>query len=696
MTPIQKKLLNIQESGAFELLEVIHKNQEWKEFSVDDRLLFAKLLLLMGEKQLIDENEQVFQTFDLAKEVTEDFLIPSAEILLQQGTIFFKQRKNPQALRLAFDAVLLSLEKNPLNPEAWHLKAQILVELGLIKEDFRPFIDANLAFEQLSLLIDQGHSIHSLETIYWGWAFCLAFLARFSGEPSDFQKALQKYRKTLEYGCEASNFFYQYAHTLAEFAGLVGNQDYFKEALHYFELAIKKDPTDPKFWYDQGCCLQTIALFDFNLDLIQQAADSFEEAAQLRNDDGLTFFKWGQCETISGKVNRTIEQLQKGLKLFEKAAAIEVDFPPLLNAWADAELFLGALIDDYQLILSGQNKIAQSLKIDPSFSEGWYIYGSSYLELGRYFADESYYHEAIKKFESGLAIDSSKISFVYGIALAYHAIGTMTEEMASLNKALEYFEQVNQTNREAFPYFFNDWGMTLLKIGEITEDSRFVTQAIEKFSQLLESEEKGDDFPSSIDCLYNYGYALDLLGDLTEEPHYIEKAIEVLSQIIEKAPDFYQARFSLAIAFWHYAEEAFDVDSFHKAIEQFETLVRMDNEDGAVHLDFGTALVSLGLLIHDPHHEEHSKELFERAEHHLMEAASLGNTESYYQLVGLYSINENYPLAIHFLEKARFFDALPNLEDLLSDHWLEGLRQTVDFRTFVNSLSMNEPEDKNT
>ena len=84
MTPIQKKLLNIQESGAFELLEVIHKNQEWKEFSVDDRLLFAKLLLLMGEKQLIDENEQVFQTFDLAKEVTEDFLIPSAEILLQQ------------------------------------------------------------------------------------------------------------------------------------------------------------------------------------------------------------------------------------------------------------------------------------------------------------------------------------------------------------------------------------------------------------------------------------------------------------------------------------------------------------------------------------------------------------------------------------------------------------------------------------
>ena len=46
----------------------------------------------------------------------------------------------------------------------------------------------------------------------------------------------------------------------------------------------------------------------------------------------------------------------------------------------------------------------------------------------------------------------------------------------------------------------------------------------------------------------------------------------------------------------------------------------------------------------------------------------------------------NYEKAIYHLERAELFDALPPVEEVLEDEWLENLRQTEVFRSFINHL----------
>lgn len=683
MTPNQQFLFTIQQSGSFEELRFIEENQKWRDYLPEEKILFARLLLLRGKKQLQENEMEGLSSFSTAREIGGH----SPEILFEQAVIFFKERKRAHFLDYALDCISLCVEKRPRHFESLHLKSQILVEQGIKRQDSSFFYQAQTVFAELLQLEDITLHQEHLVTLYWGWGFSLASIGGFSGEPQDFQSAIQKYQTALEKGCKDPHFFHQYGHALADFASLIGNSDYFHRALHFFDLAIKMKPSESLFWHHQGCCFQALSLQNGDLELLEQAVLSFSKASEIQPNFAFNLFKWAQCETTISKVEKDLDRLQKGIALFQQVIQIEGESAYLLTTWADAELFLGSHLENYEWMIAAQKKIQKSLEIDPHLLESHYAYGCSLLELGRYFSDSSYYKQAIEQFEKGARLYENTPSFFYGLALAHYALGEIHTDLSELNKSLQYFEKVNTLDPSAFSQFFNDWGMALLKMGETTEETETIALAIEKFSFLLEEEEKNKNSILSIDLLYNYGYALDLLGDLTEQPHYIEKSIEVLSQVVINDPDFYQGRFSLAIALWHYSEETFDIQSFYKAIEQFEILVKMDKEDGMIRVDFGTALISLGLLVHDPHHKKKSQELFQRAEYELLQAAALGNTEAYYQLVGLYSINENYPLALHFLEKAHFFNALPNIEDLLNDYWLDGLRKIPEFRLFITSLS---------
>ena len=69
-----------------------------------------------------------------------------------------------------------------------------------------------------------------------------------------------------------------------------------------------------------------------------------------------------------------------------------------------------------------------------------------------------------------------------------------------------------------------------------------------------------------------------------------------------------------------------------------------------------------------------------------MQSAKLGYTEAYYHLAALYSLSCEYEKAILFLNKCVTFDALPPLDDILEDEWLENLRHTEIFQTFFERL----------
>ena len=49
---------------------------------------------------------------------------------------------------------------------------------------------------------------------------------------------------------------------------------------------------------------------------------------------------------------------------------------------------------------------------------------------------------------------------------------------------------------------------------------------------------------------------------------------------------------------------------------------------------------------------------------------------------------------MHFLEKADVASALPPLDDLLQDEWLENLRGTPSFRNYISHLPKHPKQDE--
>jgi tetratricopeptide (TPR) repeat protein len=157
-----------------------------------------------------------------------------------------------------------------------------------------------------------------------------------------------------------------------------------------------------------------------------------------------------------------------------------------------------------------------------------------------------------------------------------------------------------------------------------------------------------------------------------------------LTKALEIEPNYLHARYNLALSYAHLGEIALDMDSFHKSIENFQILLTQDVEDEMGWNDYGLTLIHLAEFIFDPTRPEQTLKLYEVAEAKLMQAVALGCVQSYYNLACLYSLMSNYPLAMHFLEKAETAKALPLREEMLQDEWLENLRGTVSFRNFIS------------
>ena len=100
-------------------------------------------------------------------------------------------------------------------------------------------------------------------------------------------------------------------------------------------------------------------------------------------------------------------------------------------------------------------------------------------------------------------------------------------------------------------------------------------------------------------------------------------------------------------------------------------------------MDWALTLINLSQITSST---EDREQLWKEAEYKLIQSAKLGNTEVFYHLACLYSLMMHFEKSIYHLERAEQFDALPPLDEVLEDDWLENLRQTEVFRSFINHL----------
>lgn len=691
MTIIRNTLVDILEKQAFDRLEPFKDSSVWKGFSNDEKALLARLLVMQGAHQLAQGNHQVLDNFDIASQISSN----ASDILFQQGMILSSYRENIRCLTIACQAFTRVLQQDPLFFKAWYAHAQVLVDIGLFEGEASYFIEAHQNFDKALSLISHADDSFRQDEFFWKWGFCLASLGKVCGEPLDFYQAVEKYRQAQAFGCQDAKFLNDFGLSLTELGSLLEKPEYFAEAVELFNQAIDHEPLVFDGWYNKACCLQDLAEFKVNDTLFEQANESFLKAVEINPLFGDLWFKWGLLESTIGKIKQDEQKLEASLLKFAKAHQLDPGHPQILKRWAECELFLGVQEERLDFIQSARLKVVNSLEIEPEDPHTWYLYGSCFSEVGRYFGDENSYHQAIEKFQYGLSLTRHNPLLWYGMALSHFALGELTEEQALFEKAVRYCARVIENGGEGSPQFWNDWGVALLKLGEMTQQASYVEMAIEKFESALNKRSIGNVNEDDIELewVYNYGCAFDLLGDLKDEPHHFEKAVQILTQILNLDPNYHLARYNLALALSHLGEAMYDVDHYHKAIEHFQFLLDQDPEDEMIHLDFGMSLTNLGLLVHDIHHLARSQSLYRQAENHFMQAVALGNAQAYYQLAGLYSITEHFDQAMHYIERAQFCGILPGIEDLLHDEWLERLRQTSSFRQFINELSSQQPID---
>lgn len=681
---IKKILQEILTTNAFDRLEVFRKPDSWASMSTEDRELLASLFIMEGKALMKEGKREGEESLKLASEI----LPQSPKIFYEKGMAYASQQSNLNDLAAACIAYEKAVTLDPKYFHAWLSWGGILMQMGDFYQDTNHFQEAEEKFKQAEL-VSSGYSDHELGAFYWEWGLCYSKHGKISGEAVDYRNASEKFSKAVDLGLNFKELWNDYGNAIADLGYLLSRQDMFLEAIEIYQRSVKEYPDFFQGWFNLASCLQHLYEVSGDETFFEDAQRSFEEAAEINNKNSILWFKWGMLFLYSGKNQKDLNLLAQGSNKFSKAHELDPTNPLILNKFGEILTALGSLTENLDLLRRAEDKIAQSVEIDPENSIYWSTYGECLNELGHYFSDEVYYIQAIGKFQYALSLNRSNPIFWYGLAISHFALGELKQDRHVIEKAVRFYSRVIEFTDTPFPQFWNDWGVVLMKLAEMTSDKRYIEAAIEKFEHAVDLyEENYIHEPLDLEFWYNYGCALDFLGDFNQDAACYEKSIQILSKVVQVHPSYTHARYNLALAFSHLGELVDDFEFFQKAVEHFEVLVNENPEDEMAWNDLGLTLVHWALLVDDVSTADSSSALYERANQAFMQALALGHLPVYYNMSCLYSLIGNHTLAMHYLQKSEEVNALPEIDDIMHDEWLEGLRHTASFRNFISQLTM--------
>lgn len=679
---VQKKLQEIFSQKKFEELELFRSTKSWKTLDETDRSLLASLFVMLGEKQLASGSSHSEESFDLACQVSPD----NTEIFFRIGSAYSTEFNLPSLKKAEqFFQKTIQLDNNRF--KAHVSLGNVYNNLGMLTHDSEFFSQAQICFNNANEM-SQTETAEIQAHFFWHWGASFYCQGKHSGEAVDFFHAIEKFRLAAEFGFQEKAFWNTYGDSYSELALLIGNYDLFNFAVEFYRNAVRQAFDFFEGWLNLACVFQRLYEVYLTEDYYHQACECFKMASQINGSFPLLWLKWAQLLATEGKNQQEIALLRESFEKFAKADECDPHNPLILGLWGETLLLCGAQSESIELLREAQEKVMRSLEINAESPETWYIYGSCLYELGRYFNQEDYYHQAIDKFQFGLSIQQNEPLLWYGLAIACFAIGEIRGDIEWIEKSNGLFSRVLEFRGQGFKPLWNDWGIALMKLAEITAERSYLESAIEKFENIVPKNPA--DWKEEIinpEWLYNYGCALDFLGDFTEDFNDYELAVQALATVVQIDPEYTNARYNLALSLAHLGELARDVECFHKAIEQFQILLSQDSEDELGWADYGLTIVHLAQLIHDPSRPDQKQKLFEIAEGKFSQAIALGNTQALYHLACLHSLQENFLAALHFLDKAEAAHALPPIEQLLHDEWLDGVRTMPGFRHFINHIA---------
>lgn len=678
-----KLLKEILEKEQPDALQFFNEPLSWEPLTDPEKVQLAALLALEGKNLLNQGKSSYVDCFKTALQVAPD----APTIYYFIGTAYAELNENMAALNMASELLEEAFKLSPETPQVLLGLAKVNTQKAVLNNDLTFFDAVADCFNKLNEDLPK-YNQELIQDIYFEWALSTYTLAKISGEACDYHAAIELFKKGESAGCCDSDFFNVYGRVVSELAMLIGRTELLFESIELHRKSLRESFDYFPGWLHLGYSYHTLFEITSDEEFYNQAADCYHMAEQIEPKHSILAFKWAQLLATQGKINQDYDLMEKSIEKFVLADSLEPNNPTILSIWAEVLLLFGALKEDVNLLYESQAILKKSLDIDSEIAEAWYLYGSSFTELGRYFSQENYYTQAIEKFQHGLKLKENCHLLWGGLAWAYSSIGDLRQDVQWLDKSTKFFARAIEFSPIENRQIWNDWAVALMKMAEITSETRYIEEALQKFEHIIPKEiQEWDNVPLEVDWLYNYGCAYDFLGDFKDDASAYELCIIAMQKVLNMDPLHDHARYNMALAMSHFAELTSDIDAYQRAIEQFQILVNEDNEDDAAWNEYGHTLLNLAELVFEPARPQPTFKLYELAESRFLRALALGNHNAMYGLACVYALLENYPQAMHYIERAEAADALPSIDVLTTDTWLDGLRTFPAFRKFLDHLN---------
>lgn len=665
-----------------EVLDRFKDSASWSILGCAEREILGRLFVLRGEELFNLNDPKAAELIEKALKIAPNsykVLDLAVKAYIAQGL------NNVRCLSAALRAIEQGLSLHQSSFQLSHAYVQVLLSKGMLVDDESYFVRANQVCKDLV------HEVFSEEDqiqarFFWNWGKILFFIGKSSGEAVDFYEARENFNMARSLGLEEPDFFKDNGDIHFELAELLGRESLYLSAIDCYQKSLKLSHDSWEAWYSLGLCYMLLHENDNDPKYFFLANASFANAAKVESNHLMLWYKWGQLQLEYAKQHEDVDILFSSIEKFDKANSIENNHAHILCCWGESLMLAGTLSEKITLLKEAEKKFAASVALQSENDFIWHLYGCCFNELGRYFNHESWYHEAIAKFLQGLAINKNSALLWHGLAYSHFAIGELKSDISLIEKACSFCAKAMENGALSQPQCWNDWGVALMKIGELTHDKFYAIAALEKFENAINLQNSwGTHQECDPELLYNYGCALDFLGDFSDDPVYYEKAITALQKVLHSEPKHPHARYNLALALSHLGELIGDAECLEKAIDHFEIVIAQDFEDEMAWNECGLTHMNLAQLIHDAALPYKSQNCFEQAEAKFQKAISLGCSQAYYNLACFHSLMNNDHAGMFFLEKADLYHSLPSLNEIMHDDWLAALRQTPAFHAFINN-----------
>ena len=613
-----------------------------------------------------------------------------SRLLFEYGQNLLHSPDAPLSAERSYLALEKSLRLDATFETAWLKFAEVNLKLALADKD------VELLYKS-SELFTHAEELHQLNEVdfpadaLWFFGVCLYGIAKDSEEAVDYKAAIEKMCEAHSRGLQDSAFYLDYGMTLGEMGILLDSVEHLKEAAHFFEKCLQTSLDHPLTWLRLACTYKLLYLMTVDVEFFEKSDQSFVAAAReqqrtenAENRDDL-WVNWAELFIFEGKISNDPDLLTAALEKLVQVSEKNTSNVLVLNLTGDALTHLGIFEDRFEHFKEAQVKLEQAHSLYPNNIDTIRHLGHCLSSMGKYLGDPKYLLQAIEKFHIGISLDKGDYQMWYGLAMTNFSLGEQTTDTAIYEKSLKFFSETVKLGGD-LPMHWNDWGVALMKLGELTNDQRPIAEAVEKFEAAIQSYNSKSLGPSDPDWFYNYGCALDWLGTYDPNPVYFERSVSILSRLLEQYPMLQHIRYSLGLSLYHLGDVIGDVELLEQSILHFSTYIQVEPEDDTAISDIGLTYLTLAEILEESIKSEYSTNCYIRAEQFLSHAIALGNTRSNYYMACLHSLKNNVEAAVHFLKRTKTHDVLPPLDTLLEDDWLAPILNTQAFISFLEEL----------